>query len=244
MRRRVLPSVAALVVLLALPGCGGAAEGRARADSTERPAVARQRARVTAPVVMFLGDSYTTGKLGQIPEQTYAAQTARDLGWQVILGGFRGTGFIARGHVGKDFAALFEEQLGWRPAPDLVIVSGGHNDVQHPPQRVGAAALRLLATIAQRWPKTRLLMMGPMWGGDPVPEATAVRDALAAVAVRARVPFIDPLAEKWITGNRDEGTGNAPRYILSDGTHPTPAGARYIADRLVTDLRKLHLATP
>lgn len=242
MRRRVLPGLAATAVLLALPGCGTAV-GRAHADSTERPA-ARATVRVTAPVVMFLGDSYTTGKLGQIPEQTYAAQTARDLDWQVILSGYRGTGFVSQGHVGKDFAALFQEQLAWRPAPDLMIVSGGHNDVRHQPKVVGAAAQRLLATIRQRWPNTRLLLIGPMWGGDPTPEASAVRDALAGVAAHAHVPFIDPLAEKWITGNRRDGTGNAPRYILSDGTHPTPAGARYIADRLVTDLRKLHLATP
>ena len=243
MRRRALPSVAAVAVLLALSACGSA-EGKAHADSTLRTK-ARPTARVaTAPVVMFLGDSYTTGKLGQLPEQTYAAQTARDLGWQVILGGFRGTGFVARGHVGKDFAALFQEQLAWRPAPDLVIISGGHNDVRHPPRVVGAAALRLLTTIRQRWPKTKLLMIGPMWGGDPTREASAIRTALAAVAARAHVPFVDPLAERWITGRRSEGTGNAPRYILSDGTHPTPAGARYLADRLVTDLRKLHLATP
>lgn len=242
MRRRVLPGVAAVAVLLALPGCGTAV-GRARADSTPRPET-HTTAPAAAPVVMFLGDSYTTGKLGQIPEQTYAAQTARDLGWQVILGGYRGTGFVSQGHVGKDFAALFQEQLAWRPAPDLVIVSGGHNDVRHSPQVVGTAAQRLLATIRQRWPNTRLLLIGPMWGGDPTPQATAVRDALAGVAAQAHVPFIDPLAEKWITGSRADGTGNAPRFILSDGTHPTPAGARYIAGRLVTDLRKLHLATP
>ena len=58
------------------------------------------------------------------------------------------------------------------------------------------------------------------------------------------MPFIDPLAERWVTGSRDSGTGNAPQYILKDDTHPNPAGHQYFADRLATDLRKLGLADP
>src|SRR5262245_38208305 len=122
MRRRVTSCVAAVLTLFAAAGCGGGGTAdTARAAAPPRPAQPPR-----APVVMFLGDSYTTGRLGEIPERTYAAQTARALGWQVIIGGYRGTGFVARGHVGKAFGALFDEQLAWRPAPDLLIVSGGH----------------------------------------------------------------------------------------------------------------------
>jgi lysophospholipase L1-like esterase len=238
MSRRVVCSVAAVAALLASAGCGGAAR-KARADSPPgRPQPRR------APVVMFLGDSYTTGRLGQVPEETYAADTARVLGWQVILGGFRGTGFLARGSVRKDFAQLFAEQLAWRPAPDLVIVSGGHNDRAHTPEAVAAAARQLLTTIRHTWARTPLLLVGPMWGGDPTPPVEDVRDALAGVASEQHVPFVDPLRERWITGDRKLGTGNAPMYILRDGVHPTVAGAHYIAGRLVADLRALRLAKP
>jgi lysophospholipase L1-like esterase len=194
---------------------------------------------------MFLGDSYTTGRYGQIPELTYAANTARALGWQVIIGGYRGTGFVAKGHVHKNFANLFTEQLAWRPAPDLVIVSGGHNDRSYSPEEVAESARQLLMTIQHTWNgSTRVLLMGPMWGGDPIPSVEDVRDALAGVASEQHVPFIDPLREHWITGDRVRGTGNARIYILHDGVHPTTAGARYIATRLVADLRKLKLAKP
>src|SRR4051794_21896713 len=115
MRRRVVCSAVAVAALLASAGCGGAATRRARADSKHD--VSRLS---RPPVVMFLGDSYTTGRLGQIPELTYAADTARTLGWQVIIGGYRGTGFVAEGSVHKTFLDLFNEQLAWRPAPDLV----------------------------------------------------------------------------------------------------------------------------
>ena len=58
------------------------------------------------------------------------------------------------------------------------------------------------------------------------------------------MPFIDPLHERWITGNRRKGTGNAAEYILSDDTHPNAEGARYIADQFVEDLRRLKLVRP
>ncbi|MCO6011511.1 SGNH/GDSL hydrolase family protein [Actinoallomurus purpureus] len=241
MRRRAVRCAAAAVVLLALAGCGGT-ERRARAESPSR-APKRQAAR--APVVMFLGDSYTTGKLGQIPEQTYAAETARLLGWQPIIGGYRRTGFIAKGQIGKNFAQLFTEQLAWRPAPDLVIVSGGHNDRRYSAQAVGEAARQLLGGVHRQWSTARLLLIGPLWGGgDPPKAVTAIRDAMGEVAAESQVPFIDPLGEQWITGDRDKGTGNAPQYILPDGTHPTTAGARHIAERLAADLRTRGLARP
>lgn len=237
MRRRVVCCVAAVAVLLAAAGCGGTAR-KARADGRPSPRPVR------APVVMFLGDSYTTGQLGQIPERTYAAETARILGWQVIIGGYRGTGFVAKGHVGKTFTTLYDEQLAWRPAPDMVIVSGGHNDRPYRPAAVAEAARRLFTTIQQRWAGTPVVLLGPMWGGDPKPDVLAIRDALAGVAQERHIPFIDPLREQWITGDRDKGTGNAPRYIVADGIHPTPEGAVYLAQRLIDDLRVLNLTRP
>jgi lysophospholipase L1-like esterase len=240
MRRRVVCGVAAVAALLASAGCGGAATRKARADSSpEKSHPARP------PVVMFLGDSYTTGRLGQIPELTYAGDTARTLGWQVIIGGYRGTGFVARGHVHKNFLDLFGEQLAWRPKPDLLIVSGGHNDRFHSQRAVAENATELLTTIHRTWKGTRLLLIGPMWGdGAPTRGVQDIRDALEGVAGQQHVPFIDPLREQWITGDRRRGTGNASLYILSDGTHPSAEGARYLAGRLVTDLRRLKLTRP
>jgi lysophospholipase L1-like esterase len=239
MTRRAVCTLAAVAALVTSTGCGGATR-TARADGT--PGEPRP---VRAPVVMFLGDSYTTGRLGQIPELTYAADTARTLRWQVIIGGYRGTGFVAEGPVHKNFHALFDEQLAWRPAPDLVIVSGGHNDRYRPPQPVAVAATALLTTIRRTWTGTRLLLIGPMWGdGRPTRAVVGVRDTLSEVAARQHVPFVDPLREQWITGDRRTGTGNAGLYILSDGVHPNSEGARYIAGRLVADLRRLGLASP
>ncbi|WP_253879623.1 SGNH/GDSL hydrolase family protein [Actinomadura rupiterrae] len=194
---------------------------------------------------MFLGDSYTVGERGVQPETTYAAAAARLLGWQVVLGGRAGTGFIAPGSKHSPFGKLFEDQLGWRPAPALLVVSGGHNDAHYPAGKVSDAARTLLQKAKARWPHTRIVLVGPLWGNDhPTAGAVAVRDGLRTVAAQLDVPFIDPLTEKWITGDRERGAGNAPQYIKPDGTHPTPEGHRYLATRLADDLRRIGLAHP
>lgn len=196
-------------------------------------------------VVAFLGDSYTAGIAGTTRDETYAAFTARKLGWQVVVAGKAGTGLLAPGHDGHTFGQLYEDELAWRPAPDMVIIAGGHNDWPYPASLEQAAARRLVERMRKRWPHSHLLMLGPMWGsGEPRTEALSIRDAWKKAAGEEHVPFVDPLAERWITGSRDSGSGNAPRYIRKDNTHPNAAGHKYFADRLVKDLRKLGLAEP
>ena len=162
----------------------------------------------------------------------------------MIIAGHERTGFVAPGKIRKTFSVLFTEQLAWRPAPDMIVVSGGHNDWPHSFEVVRGTARQLLSTIKRRWPNTAIVLMGPLWGSDPPPRGLQVRDALEDVARELRVPFIDPLAEQWITGDIQSGIGNAPLYIRADGTHPNAAGNRYLADRFIADLRKLRLTKP
>ncbi|GAA4088431.1 SGNH/GDSL hydrolase family protein [Actinomadura miaoliensis] len=224
-------------------GCGAFSEPSR--PNAAAPAAPSASSVPRAPVVMFLGDSYTVGERGTLVETAYASAAARLLGWQVIVGGRGGTGFVQGGAGRTPFGVMFESQLGWRPAPDLLIISGGHNDARVRDVQVGPPARDLLVRARQRWPGTRIALIGPIWGSDtPPPAALAVRDQLRGVAQQLGVPFIDPIAERWITGDRSEGTGNAAVFIKKDGVHPTPEGHRYIAARLVENLRRLHLAHP
>ncbi|XVQ12988.1 SGNH/GDSL hydrolase family protein [Spirillospora sp. CA-255316] len=244
--RRARRGAAILALCLAsLPAAGCGAFGGEPAQNTSPAAASARPVAASTPVVMFLGDSYTVGERGSLPEYTYAAATARLLGWQPVLAGRGGTGFIAGSSVRQAFGTLYESQLGWRPAPDLLIVSGGHNDWSYPPQQVAAAAHELLERAQGRWPDSRIAVLGPIWGSQNPPQgALAVRDALRQVAQQLGMPFIDPITERWITGNRAQGTGNAAHLIQKDGTHPTKEGHRYLATRLVESLRRLGLAHP
>ena len=235
MNARLTAAALILSLTAALTACS--------ADTTEEARPGGHTRHVS--VVAFLGDSYTAGIGDTTRDQTYAALTAQRLGWQVIVAGQAGTGLLAPGHDGNPFGKLYEMQLAWRPAPDLAVISGGHNDWPYPPSLEETTATQLVNRMRQRWPRTHLLMVGPMWGsGEPRTEALGIRDALKTAAKQENVPFIDPLAERWVTGSRESGTGNAPRYILKDDTHPNAAGHRYFADRLTEDVRRLGLAEP
>ena len=74
-------------------------------------------------------------------------------------------------------------------------------------------------------PTARLLVIGPPWPTDDVPDNVwRVRDALAAEAAAIGATFIDPLAEHWFVGR--------PELIGKDGIHPTDAGHAYMADKI------------
>ncbi|WP_344832412.1 SGNH/GDSL hydrolase family protein [Actinocorallia longicatena] len=237
MRRKLSYGLAVLL----LAGCS------ASTAAVETPKkVEPAQAVVRAPVVMMLGDSYTAGIKGVEPEATYAGDLARKLGWQVIIGGYRGTGFLSRGMIGKNFARLFTDQLSWRPAPDMVMIVGGHNDAtrRNPMNGLNEAVYQLLNTVKGRWPTTKIVLVGPMWGGDAPQNAFLVRDVMKSVADQMQVPFVDPLAEQWISGDVSRGTGNADLYIRRDETHPNEAGNAYFADKLVAALSRLGLNQP
>ncbi|GAA3134995.1 SGNH/GDSL hydrolase family protein [Streptosporangium carneum] len=186
---------------------------------------------IRAPLVMVVGDSFTVGSGPVRRWESYAARAARDLGWQLVTAGAAGTGFVNPGRVRRTFQKSFEEELSWRPAPDLLIVSGGHND-RVSPGRVHRAAKRLLKTISSRWPQTRVVVVGPIWMGRTPRWVPGVRDAVAVAANEETVVFLDPLDRPWGRG-----------AILGDGVHPTHLGHVRLARWLVTALRQ-HGAGP
>ncbi|NRQ33174.1 SGNH/GDSL hydrolase family protein [Nonomuraea sp. NN258] len=182
-----------------------------------------------APVMMFVGDSFTVGS-GPVPRwRTYATQAARLLGGQPIIAGAGGTGYLNEGRSGRTFLRSFEAELSWRPAPDLLVLSGGHNDHRWSAARVGRAASELVGRIKARWPRTRIVMVGPIWLGDPPGKAYRMRDALAAAAGSRGVPFLDPLQRRWSADS-----------MLPDGVHPTLTGHERLGAWLAGALRGVY----
>ncbi|NJP91983.1 SGNH/GDSL hydrolase family protein [Nonomuraea sp. FMUSA5-5] len=206
--RRVL----AVVAVLGLPSCASAAKA---------PPAVRER----APVMMFVGDSFTVGSGPVPPWRSYATQAARLLGGQPIIAGAAGTGFCNEGRAGRTFQRSYEEELAWRPAPDLLVIAGGHNDRRWSPEQVRGAAASLLAEVRAHWPRTRTVVIGPLWLKEPPKKAYAVRDAVAQAARAGKVTFLDPMRVSW-----------PEEAILPDGVHPTLAGHRSLATWLAARL--------
>ncbi|MBN6057790.1 SGNH/GDSL hydrolase family protein, partial [Nonomuraea sp. RK-328] len=180
--------------------------------------------------MMVLGDSFTVGS-GPVPRwRAYACQAARLLGWQPVVAGAGGTGYLNRGRAGRAFQQSYEEELAWRPAPDVLVVSGGHNDQRWSAEQVGRAATRLVRDARAAWPATRIVLVGPIWLEEVPAKALRLRDTLAGVARREGVEFLDPLRRRWVTGDPSA-------VVLPDGVHPTPAGHLMLARWLARSLR-------
>ncbi|NUW45809.1 SGNH/GDSL hydrolase family protein [Nonomuraea rhodomycinica] len=181
-------------------------------------------------MMMVLGDSFTVGS-GPVPAwRAYACQAARLLGWQPVIAGAGGTGYLNRGRAGRTFQQSYEEELAWRPAPDVLVVSGGHNDQRWSTGQVGRAAARLVRDARAGWPATRIVLVGPIWLEAVPAKALRIRDTLAEVARREGVEFLDPLRHHW-------AGGDPSAVVLPDGVHPTPAGHLLLARWLARSLR-------
>jgi lysophospholipase L1-like esterase len=226
-----------VVVLLLRP------RAPANADRVGSSAQTTARAARTAVVV---ADSLATVTAPGGPNIAYPLVAGRLLGWQVRLDAHAGTGFSTPDGLDAQhpsFAARVRSFAG--SDPSVVVVALGSDDVAAAaPGRaveVLTTAARQLADLRQRLPGARIVVLGPLpSGGTPSATLLAVRGALQIAAQVARVLFIDPIAEGWITGDQAHPlSGNAAQMLAADGRHLTPAGHANVGLRLATDLSRL-----
>jgi acyl-CoA thioesterase-1 len=235
-RALIAPAAAIIGICYAISGCCCAVGDSSLKSSSDRPQQASPkreppkqaapRSGPVAPVVMFVGDSFTVGSGPVARWQTYATESARRLGWQPIIAGAGGTGYLNTGRVDRTFRQSWQAELSWRPAPNLLIISGGHNDQPWAPRRVRTAAAELLHEARSHWPTTRIVMIGPIWLHDTPAKAYRIRDTLSEVARHEGITFLDPLQDT-------ELTHTPTAQLLPDRIHPTAKGHLHLADWLV-----------
>lgn len=192
--------------------------------------------------VAFLGDSYTWGYGASERGNGYAYVTARAEHWRSEIVGLPGAGY-ARYSVGAHKRIADGIRAVVAAHPRLLIVECGHNDSRPtvPVAATAANALRDLEALRVGLPHTKIVVIGPVWlDGFPPRRALQVRDVVHAA--QRRIPnsrWIDPIAERWFTGDYRERTGDDSTMInFSDG-HPDDAGYAHMARRLEADLRRL-----
>lgn len=170
------------------------------------------------PLLAVYGDSYTTGYLNVgVGESGWAAQVARSLGVSLALNGVGGSGYVSvANHSTFGYAATV-----WPAPADVVVVFGGFNDREQPPEGVALAARITYRVVRADNPDAPLIVVGPQYpAGTPTANLLAIRDRLSAVARTVGATYVD--ACRWFTGRRE--------LIGPDGIHPNEAGVRHIAD--------------
>jgi lysophospholipase L1-like esterase len=181
-----------------------------------------------APTALFVGDSYTAGTLGITAYQTFPQLTCNTLGLTCNLDGEGSTGYQADGHKISDAFRPYADRLAHdvkNYEADLVIVSGGRNDIGEPGSEYKAAHTYFLA-VQRAYPQARLVVVEPFWTSKAPP--LTVRRLRADVRRAAHaVGAVYLPTNGWLT----KGS------VASDGVHPNREGHRQLAARLTTSLR-------
>ena len=202
--------------------------GRPAYDAPQ-PAAQSVARPIAGSMVAFLGDSYTSGWNGAgLGPRGWPGLIGKARGWRTVNLAVPGTGFINPGWTNQPVAsrvlAAIEKQ------PDVVFIAAGHNDSRWSSTATAKAADMVIDRLHAALPDALLVIVAPIWpSASPPRRCVDLRDHLRRTAASVDAIFIDPLAEGWFTGSRQ-------RLIGADGIHPTTAGHRYMAERVLAAL--------
>lgn len=192
------------------------------------------------PRVLVFGDSWTYGSAASDPTLGYAYVLGQTLGWDTVVDGVRGSGYLKPGWDGGSFG---ERIAALDPAldPDLVIVEGSINDRRLPAEGYREAVTAAWDALAAVYPDATVVILGPAPQVLPVEPATARIDAdLRALTAERGWWYISPIAEEWITSE------NYPWVIDTSDVgrdHPSTEGHAYLAERVAESLARIAAPT-
>ncbi|MDQ0755633.1 SGNH/GDSL hydrolase family protein [Arthrobacter sp. B3I4] len=188
-----------------------------------------------ARTALIIGDSQSEPETGW-PRQGLAA-----VGYDVFFCGLGGTGYVAaNGKTGNYIDAL--QRGDWKlpyGEPALVVIEGGGNDASRGASdaQIVANAERLIASLRQRYPGSKLAMIGTLarganYGGG---RRSQVDSLLGSVAAKHAIPFVS--VGDWLT-----------KYNLTaqmaDGVHMNNVGHGELGKILAGRLQEMGLELP
>jgi lysophospholipase L1-like esterase len=188
------------------------------------------------PTVLVFGDSWTYGSAATDPTLGYAYVLGESEGWDTIVNGVRGSGYLKPGIDGGSYGERIA-QLDPALDPDLVIVEGSINDRRLYPTGYRDAVTAAWDALAALYPEASFVIMGPAPQVLPVQKATARIDAdLADLAEARGWWYVSPIGDDWIT------PANYASVIDSSDIgrdHPSTGGHAYLAGRLADALEAM-----
>jgi acyl-CoA thioesterase-1 len=163
------------------------------------------------------------------------------VGYKVHFCGLGGTGFVAgNGKTGNYIDALLRGD--WKlpfGTPPLILIQGGGNDASQgaTDAQIVANADRLIAALQERYPGTRMAMIGTLgrganYGGGRRSQVDAL---LGTVAAKHGMPFV--AVGDWLT--KYDLAKN-----LADAVHMNREGHRALGVLLAARLKQLGLEAP
>ncbi|SDQ97482.1 Lysophospholipase L1 [Microbacterium sp. cf332] len=196
-----------------------------------RPSTAAEEA--PSPIVVFLGDSYTAGVGASDKSLGWVNLVGEAEGWRVRNLARGGTGFAsevtgeaAPAACGRADCPDFGEMAleGSSLLPDIVVISGGRNDIGDTP--VDADVDAFFDTVAAAYPGSRIYVTDVLWH-QQAPEAV---ERLTSV-VRDDA---ERIGATWLDIGQPLAGGGG--LLAPDGIHPNDAGHEAIAQAVIAAL--------
>lgn len=187
---------------------------------------------VDHPVVV-IGASISAG-VGSSSGEAWPALVGRCLGRRVVTSAVPGVGYVNPGKGRRGPVPRLVREAGLaRLAPSLVVLQVGHNDIGTAPTRLAPAVVDTVSVVQHDAPGVPIVLITVFEHEARDTAAARLTDTTIVSAARRadpRVVVLDPLAEGW----------TFPR--IADGLHPTAAGQRVLAGRVLDGLGRAALA--
>jgi acyl-CoA thioesterase-1 len=190
----VLPQPSAVPQAAVAAGQPGASAADPGAAGSRIPNPANGRLEAVVPdigrTVLLIGDSQSE------PSDGWPRQGLEAAGYKVYYCGRGGTGFVsANGATGNYIDALRRgDWLLPSGTPALIVIQGGGNDAASgaSDSRIAGNADRLIAELQDRYPGTRIAMIGTLARGEGHGggRRTEVDALLGSVAAAHNLPFV------------------------------------------------------
>lgn len=199
------------------------ASGSGGASTTATTKKARSALRIA-----FLGDNWTNGAgVGHKAEKSFPALVAKGLHVKDTVAASDGAGYAKHGPDGKAYGDLVSKIVAAKP--DIVVVTGGRNDVSDDQATLTSDAKDLFAALKSQLPAAKLVAVAPFWGDSDQPSDLAKVDAAVKAGVQAAggtyLDLADPLHNHsdW----------------MADSANPDEHGEKAIAEALRSQLEKM-----
>lgn len=200
------------------------------------------------PRMVVIGDSYNAGSSygpwlagGSIAQLLGKRLGWRDT-WNLSIGG---TGYLNPSATGFfTFRQRVPQALAL--APDVLLLMGSTNDVDHPPAALQAEVLQTMRAIRAGTPAPIIVVGVPSIN---VAGAVAAEGAVQAGVAQSGDPlaFFVPIcgaSPPWVLGSWNNGGGAVPSgtvngglYVAADNVHPPEIGFDYYAQRIEQAIR-------
>ena len=177
--------------------------------------------------IAFLGDDWTAGVGASSPARRFSTLVAHALGLQQHNIGADGTGYAKASDSGGRYLTRVSAVV--RADPDVVVVSGGRNDVSDDVDTLANSISTLFTTLRHRLPGATIIAVAPMWGDSDKPSTLAPVAAAVRSAAQAAGGHYLAVADP-IHGHPKD---------MSDGADPDDAGYAAIAAALTPKIRGL-----